>query len=307
MLVKITKKRIHAKIPLTSLVLDPALQVRPVDPLVVEDYAQDLDALPAVSVCSVAGRLLLADGWHRYRAHELAGASEIQAIMMEGTMEEALLFIAGCDIRTGLRRSREAKRQAVRIVLRTDVGSAWSDREIALHCGVSHTFVGTLRARAGAEGPDESGNVATFQTQNQGTAVAGQHLAERDNLISTDKVAEPDTAIRNTARPQPHDTIEGTITESDQEDSVTQGTAHTGPTNGSARAGLPDCSLLETPTKRPDPLVWLLRETETLLSTCQDDSERRAVLDHLLEALGDMRARLAETEAEGSDNPFDCL
>lgn len=168
---------------LTDIVRDAALQVRHVSDAVAEEYADHLAALPAVTVWDVEGRYLLADGWHRCRAHELAGVTEVRVIVMKGTIEQVRLFVAMCDVRVGVRRNRAAKRQAVLLVLGTGKGMEWSDRKIGEHCGVSHTFVAQMKARLKAGQPQDADEPAVdAKTVRPAVAVDGNvatQVAER--------------------------------------------------------------------------------------------------------------------------------
>jgi hypothetical protein len=62
-----------------------------------------------------------------------------------GTLRDAILFAAGANDRHGLRRSREDKRRAVETLLADAEWAAWSDREIARRCAVSHPLVAAVR------------------------------------------------------------------------------------------------------------------------------------------------------------------
>jgi hypothetical protein len=92
---------------------------------------------------------------------------------MKGTIEQVKLFVAMCDTRVGVRRNRAAKRQAVLLVLQTPAGAEWSDRKVAGHCGVSHTFVGQLKARLNADQrPDADGTTGRVGADVDSPAVA---------------------------------------------------------------------------------------------------------------------------------------
>jgi hypothetical protein len=133
------------RLRLDEIVLHPALQVRPIDEAVAREYAEHLAELPPSEAMVIDGRAHLTDGRHRHRAHELGRAVDMPVFISDGTMDEARLFVAQADSRVGLRRTREAKRAAVALALDTEVGKCWSDRELAQHCGVSHTFVAQVR------------------------------------------------------------------------------------------------------------------------------------------------------------------
>jgi hypothetical protein len=59
--------------------------------------------------------------------------------------DDAVLFACGANAQHGLPRSRSDKGKAVTTLLSSETWSAWSDREIARRCGVSHGFVAAIR------------------------------------------------------------------------------------------------------------------------------------------------------------------
>ncbi len=142
---------------LTQIELDPSLRIRPLQPEVVDEYREHLDDLPPVVVGRLADSFLLLDGWHRYEAHLGAGRTAIDATLRDvRSHDEARFVVAGCDTHVGLRRSREAKRLAVQMLLDNEHAARWSDRQIAKHTGTTHPFVASVRARYGqAEGTSE--------------------------------------------------------------------------------------------------------------------------------------------------------
>jgi hypothetical protein len=91
----------------------------------------------------------LADGFHRLNAHLVSDAQEIACEVHSGTQRDAVLYAAGANATHGLRRSNDDKRRAVLMLLEDDEWSQWSDRVIAEKCGVSHPFVGKVRASTG--------------------------------------------------------------------------------------------------------------------------------------------------------------
>lgn len=115
----------------------------------VDDYALALengDKFPPVTVFNDGVFHYLADGFHRYFAHVKLGRAGINADIVAGTLRDAKLFSFKANKTHGLRPSTEDKRKTVLDMLTDLEWSKWSDREIAKHCGVSHPFVGKLRA-----------------------------------------------------------------------------------------------------------------------------------------------------------------
>ena len=87
----------------------------------------------------------LADGFHRYHAHQKLGLVEIGVDIRQGTRRDAVLHSVGANDNHGLRRTNEDKRRAVLTLLNDDEWVKWSDREVARQCSVSHEFVRRLR------------------------------------------------------------------------------------------------------------------------------------------------------------------
>ncbi|ORC47825.1 hypothetical protein B2G74_22225 [Burkholderia sp. A27] len=112
----------------------------------VADYAEAITGgakLPAVIVFHDGTDLWLADGFHRYRAHNKIGALDIDADVRNGTQADAKLFAYGANKDHGLRRTNEDKKKAV-IGMLTDFGE-WTDNRIANHVGVDHKTVAAHR------------------------------------------------------------------------------------------------------------------------------------------------------------------
>lgn len=121
----------------------------------------------------------LADGFHRLFAHQMLAENEavssmldklgqdvehIDALSYRGTQRDAVLFSVGANAKHGLPRKPEDKRQAIATLVRDvqpgcsatlhycrtkrreeQCWNAWSDREIARQCDVSHHTVADER------------------------------------------------------------------------------------------------------------------------------------------------------------------
>jgi hypothetical protein len=130
---------------------DPAINCRAggVKEAVAEDYAEAIRngaILPPVVVFRDSeGKHLLADGFHRVRAHEIAEKTEIAVDVREGDRRAALLFAAGANASHGARRTNKDKRRSVAVLLTDPEWAAWSDAVIAEKCGVSQPFVSAIR------------------------------------------------------------------------------------------------------------------------------------------------------------------
>ena len=120
---------------------------------VVEDYAEDMKQgaeFPPVVIYYDGEEYWLADGFHRVRAKEAIGASEVTAEVILGDLRDAILHSVGANAAHGLRRTNADKRRAVNRLVRDYDWRKWSDREIARRCGVSGKFVGAVRRELSA-------------------------------------------------------------------------------------------------------------------------------------------------------------
>ena len=135
---------------LSTITVDPEIQQRAahLDEATVADYAERIaagDKFPPVIVFEHEGKLILADGFHRYAAYVEAGKKQIPLDIRKGDRRAAILFAIGANQQHGLRPSRADKRKAIITLLSDPKWSQWSDRTIAKQCGVSPTTVGQIR------------------------------------------------------------------------------------------------------------------------------------------------------------------
>jgi hypothetical protein len=139
------------RIPIASITINESEQVRAVgtDEEVAADYAEALGrgcVLPPVVVFDDGDKRYLADGFHTYEAHVLAGRSKIEAEVRKGTRRDALYFSCGANANHGKRRTNLDKRSVVEIMLRDPEWSKMSDNAIGKHCSVDHKTVAKLRS-----------------------------------------------------------------------------------------------------------------------------------------------------------------
>lgn len=137
----------HVK--LEKIRFDERLQNRVnIDQDTVKEYAEAIESaspFPAVTVFFDGSDYWLADGFHRFHAHNRLGILEINADVRNGDLRDAILFSVGVNATHGLKRSNADKRKAVFTLLNDDEWKQLSDREIARLCSVSHNFVSELR------------------------------------------------------------------------------------------------------------------------------------------------------------------
>lgn len=132
------------EIPLDDLVLDPNLNLRDrLDDFTVERYADSWDRLPPITVYSIEGRLLVADGFHRHAAAVMLGKRTIRAEIIEGSFTDALDFVSSVNLFHGLPLTRAERRRAVEVKLK--LHHDWSDRRMAEELAVSRELVAKIR------------------------------------------------------------------------------------------------------------------------------------------------------------------
>lgn len=143
------------KIAIGQVRIDGGTQSRvAINDSAVSEYADAMTegaSLPPVTAFFDGADYWLADGFHRYHAHRRIGALNLDADVREGTRRDAMLYSVGANASHGLRRTNEDKRRAVETLVSDAEWSAWTDREIAKACGVSHPFVAAVRRPAAAE------------------------------------------------------------------------------------------------------------------------------------------------------------
>jgi hypothetical protein len=114
----------------------------------IDDYAEAMTegaTFPPVVLFSEGDLYWIGDGFHRIGAAMQVGFKTIKAEVRKGGRRAARLYAAVANQTNGLRRTKADKRQAVLILFQDKEWCRWSDRRIAKHCGVSPTFVGSVR------------------------------------------------------------------------------------------------------------------------------------------------------------------
>lgn len=145
------------KINLAKVTTDAGTQVRiDIDQNRVASFAElmsDGVTFDPVVVFNDGKSFYLADGFHRYFASKKAGLADIEANIRNGSLRDAILFSLSANAMHGLPLSSSDKRKAVQVMLADDEWNMWSDREIARHCGASHTTVQNIRNQMKAPAP----------------------------------------------------------------------------------------------------------------------------------------------------------
>jgi hypothetical protein len=144
---------------------------------------------------AAAGKLILADGFHRRSAALEAGRTTIPAVIYDGTLRDAILYATSCNLH-GMSLTKADKRKRVMTLLQDPEWQHWSNNNIAKHCGVSHTLVNHLRDElsletVSSEDDDEPMPTTRTYTDRYGqvrimdTSRIGRHAPEAPTAIAT--------------------------------------------------------------------------------------------------------------------------
>lgn len=191
----------------------------------VAEYAHVItegDTLPAITVFHDGADYWLADGFHRLHAHKAAGKASIVADVLTGTCRDAVLYSLAANTVHGLRPTIDDKRKAIGIMLADPEWSLLADREIARHCGVSHTFVANIRrpkpeadkatrrtfsGNVASESGKSAGNVASKTTATD-TQTAGNVASATDDRTQVAPAAPAEKVDEYTPLDAAHDKIQ---------------------------------------------------------------------------------------------------
>jgi hypothetical protein len=110
-----------------------------------EAWLSDAPFPPVDVFCDVHGEHYLADGFHRFLAAKRVHKTTIPCRVYHGTCRDAFLFACSANQTHGLRRTNADKRHMIARFLGDAEWVKWTDSRIAEQCGVSHTFVTTVR------------------------------------------------------------------------------------------------------------------------------------------------------------------
>jgi ParB-like chromosome segregation protein Spo0J len=111
----------------------------------VEQLVASSGSWPPIVVMRKGGSVV--DGAHRVAAARRLGLARLEAVLFDGTAEDAFIEFLRRNVVHGLLLTlRERKCAAIRVLR---VHTTWSDRRVAAVCGVSPKTVGRLRASNG--------------------------------------------------------------------------------------------------------------------------------------------------------------
>ena len=154
----------------------------------VQSYAELIKEgaeFPPVTVFYDGEESWLADGHHRWLAHERAGKASIAVHMIPGSQRDAVLYSVSANANHGLTRTQEDKRKAVKTILEDFEWSDWSDREIARKCAVSLQLVQAVKHEH-LQGERVSSRVMN----NKGTSKRKIEAVEPEPVIQDDEIVQ---------------------------------------------------------------------------------------------------------------------
>jgi hypothetical protein len=142
----------------------------------VSEYAQLMDdgiEFPLITVFFDGSSTWLGEGFHRLSSERKRGSTTIKANVINGTVEDAILFSLGSN-KHGLNMTAEDYRRSIQIMLKHPKWSEWSNAQIAKHIGVSAMTVGRVKKENNPDKVakktyvDKHGNESTMDTSNIG-------------------------------------------------------------------------------------------------------------------------------------------
>lgn len=138
-----------------DLKIDQKFQARSrINLQVVKEYEENIidgASMPPIMVVQTPDEYVIVDGFHRLQAYRNLGRDRIEAEVITGDRDAALRHAISANQTHGLQRSREDKLRAVTMALNDFELSCDSDRVLGKLCGVSHTFVASVRDQLGKE------------------------------------------------------------------------------------------------------------------------------------------------------------
>ena len=143
------------KVKLDAIRLDGGTQCRVViDQPTVYGYLEAMkegDEFPLLETVFDGATHWLTDGFHRWHAYKLMGIKEREVKYKPGTLQDAQIEALKANAKHGKTLTNEDKRNKVEMALKIDGFDKKSNYEIANMCGVSQSFVASVRDPAKKE------------------------------------------------------------------------------------------------------------------------------------------------------------
>lgn len=143
------------KVKLDAIRLDGGTQCRVViDQPTVYGYLEAMkegDEFPLLETVFDGATHWLTDGFHRWHAYKLMGIKELEVKYKPGTLQDAQIEALKANAKHGKTLTNEDKRNKVEMALKIDGFDKKTNYEIANVCGVSQSFVASVRDPAKKE------------------------------------------------------------------------------------------------------------------------------------------------------------
>ena len=201
------KRRVRM-LPVAALEECDRVRVRAeINERIVQDYAEAMESgavfrEPVIAYCEPGcERYVLADGWHRKRAAQLAGIGKLEVEVRDGTLADAITFAVSCNTKHGLRRSRRDLETAFRCFMHYGAlaNEHRTQRELAdlFQCsertiqGLAAAWRDTPESKAERQARQERAKAVTLRLKlSQPTAF---------DRVANDTRAEPSSTARSSA------------------------------------------------------------------------------------------------------------
>jgi hypothetical protein len=144
------------QIELSKIRIDGETQNRPTDDDYIKELMENLDVLKAGYAYFDGQWYWLADGFHRFFAHEKSGRKTMKLEYTRGTKLDAQFYSLGANATHGRPRTSDDKATVVRRCFNHPEWCQWSLRQIAEACKVSHAFVTKIKKEMEAEAEEAS-------------------------------------------------------------------------------------------------------------------------------------------------------
>jgi ParB-like chromosome segregation protein Spo0J len=135
---------------LNNITVDPEIQSRvKCDREFERQFAEAMlrgDLFPPVDVFWDGEAYLLADGFHRYSAHQRVGQDNIRCRIHEGSRRDAIVFSAGANRAFSIPRTLDDMRKAAGMLFADDEWFNKSAEQIAKHIGVRGSTITSWRS-----------------------------------------------------------------------------------------------------------------------------------------------------------------
>jgi hypothetical protein len=185
---------------------------------------RDGHSLDEIMVFQEGQERYVADGFHRIAAAIQAGLDTLPATIRLGTVRDAILYACGCNLH-GVPLTQADKRRRVMTMLADLEWCAWSNYEIAKHCGVAESFVRKCRASLRTERSEKDtqrtyrtkhGTLATMDT----TAIGKRPATDASKDAGTPRVSRPPDVATDTAEVAPGNTGREAISQARQDHTI---------------------------------------------------------------------------------------